>query len=74
VVVAPIATAATTPRPILTNTPPVAACVESVNPAGKKVPPADSTTLPSPKGGQNEDGFYQLIGENNEDGGAPTSS
>lgn len=35
-------------------------CVETVNPHGKKVPPAGSTTLPGPKGGQNEDGFYEL--------------
>ncbi len=49
------------------NTPPEASCVESVNPSGKKVPPAGRTTLPGPKGGQNEDGFYQLIGEDAED-------
>jgi hypothetical protein len=36
-------------------------CVESVNPHGQNIPPAGSTTLPGPKGGQNEDGFY-LIG------------
>lgn len=36
-------------------------CVESVNPHGQNVPPAGSTTLPGPNGGQNEDGFY-LIG------------
>lgn len=29
------------------------------------------TTLPGPKGGQNEDGFYELIGEDAEDGTAP---
>lgn len=52
------------------NTPPVASCVESVNPAGKKIPPAGSTTLPGSKGGKNEDGFYQLIGEDLEDGTA----
>ena len=52
------------------NTPPVASCLESVNPAGKKIPPAGSTTLPGPKGGQNEDGFYELIGEDEEDGAA----
>ena len=38
-----------------------AVCVETVNPAGKNVPPAGSTTLPGPKGGQNEDGFYELL-------------
>lgn len=42
------------------TTPPVPDCLESVNPAGKIVPPAGSTTLPGPKGGQNEDGFYKL--------------
>jgi hypothetical protein len=35
-------------------------CVESVNPHGQTVPPAGSTTLPGPNGGQNEDGFYQI--------------
>jgi hypothetical protein len=35
-------------------------CVETVNPHGKNVPPAGSTTLPGPKGGQNDDGFYQI--------------
>jgi hypothetical protein len=52
------------------NTPPVASCVESVNPSGKKTPPAGSTTLPGAKGGQNEDGFYELIGEDEQDGTA----
>jgi hypothetical protein len=41
------------------TTAPVAACTESVNPAGI-VPPAGSTTPPGNKGGQNEDGFYHL--------------
>lgn len=36
------------------------ACTETVNPNGKTVPPAGSTTLPGPRGGQNEDGFYKL--------------
>ena len=35
-------------------------CVETVNPHGKNVPPAGSTTMPGPRGGQNEDGFYRL--------------
>jgi hypothetical protein len=35
-------------------------CVETVNPHGNKVPPAGRTTLPGPKGGENEDGFYEL--------------
>ena len=42
------------------TTPPEVACLETVNPHGKKVPPAGSTTPPGPKGGQNEDGFYKL--------------
>lgn len=42
------------------TTPPEVACLETVNPHGKKVPPAGSTTPPGPKGGQNEDGFYEL--------------
>ncbi len=53
------------------NTPPDVACVESVNPHGAKIPPAGKTTLPGPKGGQNEDGFYQLLGFDAEDGTAP---
>lgn len=43
------------------TTPPVPECLETVNPHGNNVPPAGSTTLPGPKGGQNEDGFYELI-------------
>jgi hypothetical protein len=38
-----------------------AVCIESVNPHGQNIPPAGSTTLPGPRGGQNDDGFY-LIG------------
>jgi len=52
------------------NTPPRPACVESVNPAGSKIPPAGSTTLPGPKGGQNEDGFYKLLSRDAEQGTA----
>jgi hypothetical protein len=37
-----------------------AACTETTNPHGQNTPPAGSTTLPGPKGGQNEDGFYLL--------------
>ena len=44
-------------------TPPKVKCIESVNPHGKKIPPAGSSTLPGAKGGQNEDGFYQLFAE-----------
>jgi hypothetical protein len=36
-------------------------CTETTNPHGENTPPAGSTTLPGPRGGQNEDGFY-LIG------------
>lgn len=43
------------------TTPPVPECLETVNPHGNNIPPAGSTTLPGPKGGQNEDGFYELI-------------
>ena len=35
-------------------------CEESVNPHGQNTPPAGSTTLPGPNGGQNEDGFYKI--------------
>jgi hypothetical protein len=35
-------------------------CNESVNPHGQNTPPAGSTTLPGPNGGQNEDGFYKI--------------
>jgi len=38
----------------------VPACVENVNPHGQNIPPAGSTTLPGPRGGQNEDGFYLI--------------
>ncbi len=58
-------------RFVSANTPPVASCMESVNPSGKNTPPAGSTTLPGSKGGQNEDGFYELIGEDEQDGTAP---
>ena len=53
------------------NTPPVASCIESVNPHGAQIPPAGRTTLPGPRGGQNEDGFYQLSSFDAEDGTAP---
>lgn len=49
------------------RTPPECDCVETVNPAGKNVPPAGSTTLPGAKGGQNEDGFYELKAKDNVD-------
>ena len=41
----------------------VGICTETTNPHGQNVPPAGSTTLPGPNGGQNEDGFY-LISSN----------
>lgn len=47
--------------------PPEVWSVETANPAGKKIPPAGSTTLPGPKGGMNEDGFYQLFAKDNKD-------
>ena len=47
--------------------PPEVWCIETVNPHGKNIPPAGSTTLPGPKGGQNEDGFYELFAEDNKD-------
>jgi hypothetical protein len=50
------------------NTAPVVSCTESVNPAGKTIPPDGKTTLPEPKGGQNEDGFYVLRAIDDEDG------
>ena len=37
---------------------PKARCEETVNPHGKTVPPAGSSTLPGAKGGINEEGFY----------------
>jgi hypothetical protein len=35
-------------------------CIETTNPHGQTVPPAGSTTMPGPRGGQNEDGFYRI--------------
>src|SRR6185503_9571279 len=35
-------------------------CQETVNPHGQNVPPAGSTTLPGPRGGINDDGFYRV--------------
>ena len=49
--------------------PPQAACIESVNPHGSTTPPAGRTTLPGPRGGQNDDGYYRLIAEDQD--GAP---
>ncbi len=42
------------------TTPPLAACLPGPNPHGDRIPPAGSSSLPGPKGGQNEDGFYDL--------------
>jgi len=36
----------------------VPSCTETVNPHGQNVPPAGSTTLPGPRGGINDDGFW----------------
>ncbi|MDO8473468.1 MAG: hypothetical protein Q7T05_06585 [Dehalococcoidia bacterium] len=46
-------------------TPPKVWSVESVNPNGNNIPPAGSGTLPGPKGGMNEDGFYQELATDN---------
>lgn len=47
-------------RPTNSNcNPPAGACIETVNPHGKNIPPA-GITLPGTKGGQNPDGFYKL--------------
>jgi hypothetical protein len=35
-------------------------CTETVNPHGQTVPPAGSTTSPGPRGGINDDGFYEV--------------
>lgn len=53
------------PEPLLPvgDEPPQAACIESVNPHGQTIPPAGRTTLPGPRGGQNEDGYYILKAE-----------
>ena len=56
-------------------------CAESVNPHGQNTPPAGSTTLPGPNGGENEDGFYtfgpfasgSVIKYTQAPGAAPTS-
>ncbi len=45
------------------TTPPLAACLPGPNPHGKHIPPAGNSSLPGPKGGQNEDGFYDLMAE-----------
>lgn len=45
------------------NEAPEASCNETVNPHGNTVPPAGSTTPPGPKGGQNDDGFYEVSAE-----------
>ncbi|MEN8114923.1 MAG: hypothetical protein ABFS21_11125, partial [Actinomycetota bacterium] len=42
------------------TTPPLAACLPGPNPHGDKIPPAGWSSLPGAKGGQNEDGFYDL--------------
>jgi hypothetical protein len=52
------------------TTGPSASCTETVNPHGEVTPPAGSTTMPGPYGGQNEDGFYKLGSEDDVDQGA----
>ena len=42
---------------------PFVRCIECENPHGKNVPPAGWSTLPGPKGGKNDDGFYMLIAQ-----------
>jgi hypothetical protein len=39
---------------------PIIWCIEGVNPSGKTIPPAGSTTPPGSKGGRNDDGFYLI--------------
>ncbi len=56
---------ATAEKTWVDKTPPKAACIETVNPHGQTVPPAGKTTLPGPKGGQNEDGYYELLATDN---------
>jgi hypothetical protein len=49
-------------------TPPGATrCEELVNPHGLTIPPAGSFTLPGPRGGQNEDGFYRIFSTTGEE-------
>ena len=45
------------------TTPPLAACLPGPNPHGEHIPPAGWSSLPGAKGGQNEDGFYDLMAE-----------
>ena len=61
----PVALSDTAQKSWVDTIPPLVSSIETVNPAGKKVPPAGSTTLPGPKGGMNEDGFYLLLAEDN---------
>ncbi|MFC1940956.1 hypothetical protein ACFLWL_00880 [Chloroflexota bacterium] len=46
---------------VIDTTAPLVWAIEAVNPHGKTIPPAGSTTLPGPKGGKNDDGFYKLL-------------
>ena len=43
------------------STPPEVDCIETVNPHGNNVPGSGKTKPNGRKGGQNEDGFYELI-------------
>lgn len=49
------------------TTPPLAACLPGPNPHGEHIPPAGWSSLPGAKGGQNEDGFYDLMAEDDFD-------
>ncbi len=46
------------PRPAVAH---AVLCPELWNPHGQTTPPAGSTTLPGAKGGQNEDGFFEVV-------------
>ena len=58
-----LSTVLATAVPAFAHPPANVRCVETVNPHGRTVPPAGSTTLPGPKGGQNDDGFYRLLAD-----------
>jgi len=49
------------------TTAPEAMCTTTVNPHGKTTPPAGNEDLPGSKGGQNEDGYYELTASDNLD-------
>lgn len=55
------------------TTPPIAECIENVNPHGLVIPPAGKSTAPgtNPNSGVNEDGFYHLTAV--DDSGLPVT-